>query len=307
MISALATGYLFLGGSGAGALFVLCVIEFLRTIRHLIPNLPVFSIELLRRAWSACLLCLCLGVVFLLFDLGNIDAVIYLFLTPQPVALTVGVFSLPTAIVCAGVFLALNAIDGMGATKWPVRLLSVVGAICAIIVMSYTGILLQSMASVIAWQTPLVPALFILSSLSCGVALVLGSIAFVETRVPLIDLISRLIHTDSALILLEALLLIIFVVSGLQDVGSTEAMRSLIDGSLSPVFWIGLVCVGLAIPFIMEQMVTFSSHRHQLLFIAAAVLIGGLAMRYCVVGLAAFDPAWMLTSSGYNQYALSIG
>lgn len=307
MISELATGYLFLGGSGAGALFVLCGVEFLRTVHSNAANLPVIPIELLRRSWAACLLCLCLGVLFLIFDLENFEAAIYLLITPQPAALTVGAFFLPAAIACAVAFLVLSSVEGVSATKLPVRLLAVAGAICATVVMSYTGVLLQSMASVLAWQTPLVSILFVLSSLSCGVALVLGSVSFVEARTPLVGLISRLIHIDSALMILEMLSLIIFVVTGLQNPGSTDAMQALIGGSLAPAFWIGLVGVGLLIPFAMEQIAAFSSHRHQLLFIAAAVLIGGLAMRCCVVGLAAFDPALALTTLDYNQYAMPIG
>lgn len=307
MISALATGYLFLGGAGSGALFVLSIIEWLRTLRGAAVSLPVFSSELLCRSWTACLLSLSLGVVFLLFDLGNIEAAIYLLTNPQPVPLTIGAFSLPIAIICAVAFLAMDAVDGVSTSVWVVRVLSLVGVAISLIVMGYTGILLRDMASVVAWQSLLVPVLFVLSSLSCGLALVLGSVAFVETRAPLAELITRLIHCDSAIIILEALALVIFAVIGLHDADSAPAIDALIAGDLAPAFWVGLVGVGLVVPFVMEQLVTFSSHRHQLLFIAAAILVGGLAMRYCVVGLAPYDPSYALTFVNYNQFALPIG
>lgn len=307
MISALATGYLFLGGAGSGALFALSIMEWLRTLRGAARSLPVFSSELLCRSWTACLLSLSLGVVFLIFDLGNFEAAIYLLMNPQPAALTIGAFSLPVAIVCAAAFLAMDAVDGLSTSIWVVRVLSLVGIIASIVVMGYTGILLHDMASVIAWQSPLIPVLFVLSSLSCGLALILGSIAFVETRAPLAELISRLIHCDSVIIVLEAIALVAFTVSCIQDTESMPAIDALIGGDLAPAFWLGLVGVGLIIPFVMEQLVTFSSHRHQLLFIAAAILVGGLAMRYCIVGLAPYDPSNALTFVNYNQLALPIG
>ena len=93
-----------------------------------------------------------------------------------------------------------------------------------------------------------------LSSLSCGLALILGSIAFVETRAPLAELISRLIHCDSIIIVLEAIALIIFTVLCFHDPQSIPAIDALIAGELAPAFWIGLIGVGLIIPFVMEQL-----------------------------------------------------
>ncbi|WP_270297394.1 NrfD/PsrC family molybdoenzyme membrane anchor subunit, partial [Eggerthella sinensis] len=46
----------------------------------------------------------------------------------------------------------------------------VVGGVCAVGVMGYTGLLLSDMVSIDFWHTPWLIALFVVSSLSCGVA-----------------------------------------------------------------------------------------------------------------------------------------
>ena len=81
-------------------------------------------------------------------------------------------------MVCA----ALAVLAGLAwaglARRWrfaAVRVLQAALALAALAVMLYTGLLLQSLNAVPLWATPWLPALFVLSSLSCGMALVLAA------------------------------------------------------------------------------------------------------------------------------------
>ena len=134
------------------------------------------------------------------------------------------------------------------------------------------------------WQTPLLPAVFVLSSLSCGLALALGVAAFVEARRPFMrPLAAWLARADGALIVLEAACLAADPRVGLCGRARAPAAAALATGDLAPVFWGGVAAAGLVAPFVMERLLTHGNHRSQLLWIAAFVLVGGLALRFCLV------------------------
>ena len=61
----------------------------------------------------------------------------------------------------------------------------------------------------------------------------------------------------------------------------------------APLFWGGLVAVGLAAPLVLERFLTHGNARTQLLWAAGCLLAGGLALRLIAVGLAAYDVTQM--------------
>lgn len=158
-----------------------------------------------------------------------------------------------------------------------------------VVVVAYTGILLAGLPSVDAWQTPLIPALFVLSGISCGVALCLGAWAFVECRAPLMGSFIALSRVDSAAVAVEAACLVAYVAWLFASPTTSQAAFALVAGDLRWPFWIGLVVCGLGIPLVLEHLLTFDNGRSQLLWVALFVLIGGVTLRYSIVGISAFD------------------
>lgn len=70
---------------------------------------------------------------------------------------------------------------------------------------------------------------------------------------------------------------------------TSQAAFALVAGDLRWPFWIGLVVCGLGIPLVLEHLLTFDNRRSQLLWVALFVLIGGVTLRYSIVGISAFD------------------
>ena len=165
----------------------------------------------------------------------------------------------------------------------------VLGVLIGVVVVAYTGILLAGLPSVDAWQTPLIPALFVLSGISCGVALCLGAWAFVECRAPLMGSFIALSRVDSAAVAVEAACLVAYVAWLFASPTTSQAAFALVAGDLRWPFWIGLVVCGLGIPLVLEHLLTFDNRRSQLLWVALFVLIGGVTLRYSIVGIFAFD------------------
>lgn len=310
MFSALIVAYLFLGGTGAGATVVLCALEVMDAQRHQgqrrralvavsglrggrIDAEEVFAPRLPRnfyaRAWPIALVSLATGIVCLLFDIGRPDRILAFVTSPELSAVTVGAYALVAAVCVAGTFTGLSLLDGLDVAPVVVRALGIAGVAIGLVVSVYTGVLLQSMASVVLWQTPLLPAVFALSALSCGLACVFAALAFTETRQSLVAPARVFGAVDSALIAAELVALAAFVAIGLSKEGAQTSAQALVSGDLCWLFWGGLVAAGLVVPFVLERVSVSEGRRFKLLWTAGFVLAGGLALRWCVVSAAAYD------------------
>ena len=290
MFNALTIGYLFLGGTGAGALAVLCVLECARALRWRALAMPE---EFFARGWLVCTVTLATGILCLLADLGRPDRLLHLLTSPEPSAMAVGSFALAAALVLAAAFSAFALFDTVRLPRVAVVCLAAAGVAAAGATAAYTGVLLESLASVLLWRTPLVPALFVLSSASCGIAVAFLAASFVETRHPYRGPLVWLARVDGGIVLAEAGCLAVFLLLAFAGEGTVAAARALVLGELAPVFWGVLAVCGLAVPLVLERFLTHGNSRTQLLWIAALLLVGGFALRWCIVGAGAYDVTQM--------------
>lgn len=284
----LIVAYLFLGGLGGGALMTLSLLEVANAPR-IASRCWLLPSEFFARAWAACVVVLGVAVVCLAADLGRPDRAIALFASPEPTPIAVGAWALAAALAVAATFAAANLLEVERLRERIAIAGGVAGAVIGCVVVAYTGVLLYGVVSVLAWQTPLVVALFALSGASCGIALCLGSAAFVESRVPLIRPVRALARIDSAVIVLEAVYVALYMAWLAHSPSTQPAVDALVAGRLRWCFWLALVVLGLATPLAMERFITHSNSRSQLLWVALCVLVGGLALRVVVVDVSAFD------------------
>lgn len=203
MFNLLTTGYLFLGGAGAGALVVLGALECANVRRRFalpparaarVERALALPDEFFARGWPVCFVALAAGMLCLLVDLGRPERLLNLLTSPEPSAIAVGAYALVLALACAGVFSLVELLDGVRVRPAVVWGAAVAGVAAGLVAVAYTGVLLQGLASVLFWQTPLLPMLFSLSSLSCGIACAFLGAAFVETRRPITRPLARLAH-----------------------------------------------------------------------------------------------------------------
>ena len=184
-------------------------------------------------------------------------------------------------------------LDTVRLPRAAVLALAAAGALSAAVTATYTGVLLQSLASVLLWRTPLVPVLFVLSSASCGIATAFLAASFVETRHPYRGPLVWLARIDGGIVVVEAGCLSAFVLLAFAGEETAAAARALAFGELAPVFWGVLAVCGLAVPLVLERFLTHGNSRTQLLWIAALLLAGGFALRWCIVGAGAYDVTQM--------------
>ncbi len=320
--------YLFLGGAGAGACLVAACLT-LGVPGHVIgrqPNCPYRP--LFASSFGLAALALALGIVFLIVDLGRFDRVLFLVLHPTATHIAVGSYALLVAFACSCV-LALRW-GGMIPLRrvWLVRGICVVGIAACVVVMLYTGLLLGGMESVSLWSGPWVPLLFVCSSASCGIALVVLGAVFSGAARDFSVVLRRLLACDAVLLAAEAACAVGLVIATLQGVSLGDALAAmqagpafeysifsvdravdfvffdglnatgragvlaaatLVGGTASWLFWIGFVGVGLVVPFVADIVLVRKGHSVQFgtlraaSVIALCVLVGGFALRFCLV------------------------
>lgn len=165
----------------------------------------------------------------------------------------------------------------------------------------YTGVMLGAMPSRPFWNSPVLALLFTISALSTGVALIVFARALF-TRGGLTEDQREVLHesgyvlaaTDTMLIGFEILAIFLFLMFAYLTVGDVRyAVDSILPGGpLASLFWIGVVLIGLVIPGLLELYFVIPSllyrrkytvSRYTELGIAAAVIFGGLVLRYVVV------------------------
>lgn len=307
MLSALVVTYLFLGGAGAGACFVLAALglfvpkgdvcaadtRFLRTARFL-PHRPSASFFIV--GYTAALLALTIGSVCLVADLGRADRIAFLFVSPVFTLLNAGTWSIACCLVLIGFMLAAWG-SVLRCSVAFVKILQAALLGVSLFVMVYTGMLLSSLAAVPLWHSAWVPVLFVLSALSCGIALVIAAEQVTGRASSFCGVMRSLVRFDAVVIVLETaalVALVALVFADAQGVTATQTLAAqatsldvLLNGRFSWVFWAVFVAVGLFVPFCAEvaalTRVSGLMRPVPSFCVSACVLSGGFALRACIV------------------------
>lgn len=322
MFSELVVAYLFLGGTGAGACAVMAVAGLLvdgdqlrrcAASRFLDERGQAYG-RFFGTGLAAGVAALALGMICLTADVGRPDRLVLLAVSAPTSYLVLGAWSL-AACFGLGVLGVLAWRGVLPVSAAALRGLNALLAAVSFVTMAYTGLLLSSMASVPLWHNLGLPVLFVLSSLSCGIALVLASTLLGRSALAFARVLRALVRIDGLIIIAEVLVLAAWLVAVCAAAGagsadgaptSTDAaalasVRLLLEGPDALAFWVGLVAVGLVVPLAINAIASFAlkpsrpasmalSRQAALLGSALGVLIGGACLRATVVS-AALVPA----------------
>lgn len=291
MFSDFITSYLFLGGAGAGTCALLACLNIvcLRTSPN-VQNFPQVKSVVLRRFYGfgfvlSAMVC-ALGALCLLFDLARPDKVLTFIFSPTITVVSVGAYTL-VAVITLCLFMGLLWLGAVRIPRWMTYLMSSIIVLLALVLMTYTALLLIIISRVAFFQSWWLVPLFLASSLSCGTAFVMFIAVVVRAYDHVQPLLHRVIAVDLALIGVELLSLFAFLC--FAKPGAEGAVMALVDGPLSLPFWVGLVFCGLVVPAIcLVKELRTSSPLPQSLIPAALIAIGGFLLRWCILRAAAF-------------------
>jgi len=256
--------YFYLGGIAGGAYFTAAIADNFGSARDR-------AVARIGYLLSLPLVAIC-GVL-LIADLGVPTRFLHMmgtfkFWDPMSIgAWAVGVFGLFTFVSSV---LSLSSSESHAALR---RKISFVGIFFGFFLASYTGVLLSNSALPFWRDARLMGALFLASGASTGIAAI--TLIMFATGQAAGEGWGKLKRADHLSMVVEFVLLVALVAL----LGA--AAKPLISGHYAPLFWGGLVAVGLVVPFLLD----FFAHRARTLgaVAAALVLIGGFVLRYVVL------------------------
>jgi len=164
----------------------------------------------------------------------------------------------------------------------------VLAAVSAFIVTIYTGFVLKTVKAVPFWNSALLPVLFVL----CGVLGGFGLAVIIALNGGNIDIEAAEMGSRWLLIINAVLIAVYLWSASNRETTGKQSVMEQIKGSNAPVFWVGIVILGIIIPIV----IAFSSYyvtpvsSALLIFGVACEIAGGLALRYCVLKAGAYKP-----------------
>jgi formate-dependent nitrite reductase membrane component NrfD len=254
-------GYLYLGGLGAGAFIIAVLLDWFGF--RLAPA-HLSLMDGWNWDWSQILvlwgpLSTTVGASLLILHLGkNWFLFFTACLNPRTAWLARGFLILATFIVAGSVVAAVAVfLPGLPARLpfvW--RSLQATGLVLAFGTAIYTGILLQSMKYIPAWNAVHLPFLFLASALSTGsMGVVVGATAYrfiVSAPASAQVLVQRIEVAEPIIIIVEATVLALYLRHLMK--GKLEGQASakmMLSGPWRFRFWIGIVAGALVLPFLL--------------------------------------------------------
>ncbi len=263
--------YLFLAGLGSGSALLGIVCGFLSG-----SLAPVTKAGLLTGP-----ICASLGCLFLLIDLGRPSLSHRILWRPWDSWISRGFFIL-SGFIGSALILILFWIG-----PWPLirdggflwNVLGFTAGVFAFLTSIYPAFLLGC-SPIPLWNTPILPVLFLVSSASMGTA----ATAVWAARIPGLyaPALSFFTELEAFLIVLELFLLFLYFHGMKLSETAKVSAKKILAEKFAPLFWGGVVGIGLILPFILEA-------AGAILLPAFFVLVGGYFLRYVIV-LAGIKP-----------------
>ncbi|MCX6152926.1 MAG: polysulfide reductase NrfD [Candidatus Kapabacteria bacterium] len=158
-------------------------------------------------------------------------------------------------------------------------ILQTIGMISMIIGASlgmYTGVLLSALGARPLWNSSMLWILFLTSGLSSAAAFIHLVAREEEER-------RMLAKADNSFLIFEFVVIMLLLVGFLtSDQVHIEAVKLLLSGEYSAIFWVFVVSLGIVIPLIIQLMAVNNKIRHTVIA-PIMVMLGGLILRFVIV------------------------
>jgi formate-dependent nitrite reductase membrane component NrfD len=164
----------------------------------------------------------------------------------------------------------------------------VLAGAAAFAVATYTGFVLNSVKAVPFWNSALLPILFIL----CGVMGGFGLSVVIALNGGDINLVTAEAGARWLLIVNAFLIGIYLWRAANREATGKKSVLEQIRGDLAPFFWVGIVFLGIVVPFCVALITNLTGDGSTFLILTGVVceIIGGLSLRYCVLKAGAYKP-----------------
>jgi formate-dependent nitrite reductase membrane component NrfD len=164
----------------------------------------------------------------------------------------------------------------------------VLAGIMAFGVAVYSGFVVGYVGGIKIWNSAIVPILFVIAGLTGGLAVLLLT--------SLGENASRLIATANVMLVMlviYAVFMAIYLWATTYDsVAARDSVMRVLKGNIAPVFWIGVVIIGIIIPIAVTAPFALAQQASAAGFVIAAIcaILGGVALRYTILKAGVYSP-----------------
>lgn len=160
------------------------------------------------------------------------------------------------------------------------KVVGVVGIPIALLVTTYTGVLIAASNNVV-WNNWLLPVVFVSSAIVAGIAAIVFILAGLQICNPESEIgsdVPKLEILNSRVIAFQLIMVILFIVFGI----GSASMRAIIGSAFGLLWWVGVIFLGLVVPLIIGFKGGAKS-PHTSLVVSTMVLLGGFCLRYIIL------------------------
>lgn len=235
------------------------------------------------RVYTLCLALLILSILFLFWDLGSPERVLLILLRPHATVLTFGAAFLSVEVILGLLLVAAAAFRVRVLQGRALHIIEILACVFSAATMSYTGVFLLGNIGVAFWSSWTIVGLFLFSSLSCGLTLMLLVDYFIQDQTLLLRAARPLQKWHLVCLAGEALFVALFVAAAANNPAAAGGMEILLSPKILPTAVIGVLGFGIAIPAISE---IYALARLDCRTIPASDVIclaGGLILRFCII------------------------
>ena len=285
--------YLFLAGLGGGAYIAGVFADF----AGLTTGISKIGVLL-------GLPCVLTGCMFLIADLGKPINFWRAFLKPRTSWIARGTIIITFFMIIdfIHIILWIWPFDILADSTGARNSINIMGLIFAFGTIIYTGLLLGASRPIAFWSTAMLPLLFLISALSTGFMGVILSSSVIGVLKEELFILERI---DIVLIILEIFIVAFFLQATHRVSESRASAKLVLSGSVAPLFWFGVVILGLLLPLLLDLIGVFAlsgSSGHTFILLASTFgIIGGLILRQVVLKGGIHAPL----KSGRFEYGLT--
>lgn len=286
MYSELIIIYLFLGGAASGAFFVMAAwsLGFHHGEKRLRDRRLRLAFRVMKRiVYTTSFLLLIIAMGCLFADLKVPGKALLLLLRPQPTPLTFGFFVLSLLAIVGAALVVANVLRPRFMTGYVKAALEWMCAATALAVMAYTAVYLFNQKAVALWNSPWLIALFLCSSTSSGISVVLLCNWFVQGKTLLLRAARPLQRVHIAVLVAEGIVLAVYMTSVLANPDAARSLILLQQPELLQTGIVGAVGMGIVAPLALEAYVLAWKDWRAIPVSDVICLVGGFCLRWCLI------------------------
>ena len=168
----------------------------------------------------------------------------------------------------------------------------VLAGLMAFAVAIYTGFVMNGFKAIPFWNSALLPVLFFL----CGVLGGLGLSTIIAFGNGQVNIVAE--TASRWLLIINALLIVIYLWRATcRGQTGKQSVVEQIRGQFAPVFWAGVITMGIIIPVVIAFASYFAGEASAVLLVigVGCEITGGLSLRYCILKAGAYRPLLKLS------------